>query len=62
MTCDNCNMGMVTVDKSIGAENGGWFKEEYSCTNCGAKGFVSGESSAPAHQWDKYGTAFGGPA
>jgi len=38
----------------------GRFTEKYECVNCGAWGEISGEASAPAQEWNRYGNVFEG--
>jgi len=61
MPCKKCG-GTLAMEKNEGAINGGRFVEEYNCVTCGATGYISGESSDPPNQWDKYGRAFEGSA
>jgi len=52
--CDHQNAKCVD---STGGTKEGRFKEEYECV-CGAKGWIEGEASAPAHEWNRYGRVF----
>jgi len=36
----------------------GYFREEYKCTHCSARGYVSGREEQPPSEWNKYGGAF----
>lgn len=55
--CDTCGAAVTMVD-SEGGTTEGVFNEEYECAN-GHRGWVRGEASAPAQEWDRYGSVFG---
>jgi len=56
MTCEYCGAPTVMNDSTGGVKEG-QFMEEYECVN-GHKGWVKGEASAPAENWNRTGTVF----
>jgi len=39
-------------------EDSGYFREEYKCVNCNARGYVSGQEEQPSTEWNRYGGVF----
>jgi len=58
MTCNKCGAAVSMNTQSGGTEEG-YFTEEYECVN-GHRGFIEGEASNPANEWNRYGTVFDG--
>jgi len=57
MPCNNCGGAMTDVQVDP-VEESGYFREEYKCTHCSARGYVSGQEEQPPSEWNKYGGAF----
>lgn len=57
MTCDNCG-GAVELKEQEGATERGYFKEEYKCVNCGAKGYIDGKAQDTPKTWNRWGGVF----
>lgn len=56
MSCKNCG-GVLELVESSGGTTQGAFEETYKCVNCGAKGWIRGESSDPPKAWNESGRA-----
>jgi hypothetical protein len=57
--CANCG-GVTDLEEQSGGTTEGRFSEEYQCVQCGAKGWIRGEASAPPQEWTRTGQVFNG--
>lgn len=60
MTCEQCGSAAVGIVDETGGTESGRFVEEYECDHCGARGRISGDAAAPAHEWSRTGPVFAG--
>jgi len=56
MLCETCGAA-VSLEESEGGTKSGKFSETYECAN-GHMGWISGEASNPASEWNRTGQVF----